>query len=240
MNINEMAKNMTREDFLKQTVKEELCPSDFGLNNDKCSEFIECDDCMKDMIKDIQFKGEEYETTENPKDYYNWIFNIQDFKNKDIAIHCKSKEEAKILFGVLITNGITTWSDGDEIQNETYYNDYKNLTCYEFDSEYGDGIAVGDLDSYDEEDNFKVYEFSEIDFAQIYTKGSIDNVALNDTNNAECLKCIDNDTGNLALTIGSLYKIYDNSYLMITELNLGILILGLNHVIIILKNLLIK
>lgn len=62
MNVNEIAKELTREEFLK--IVKGQCPKEFGLNNDECEDFEDCSECREHVIKDIQFKGEENEFIE--------------------------------------------------------------------------------------------------------------------------------------------------------------------------------
>lgn len=55
--VEEYSQEMTREEFDKFTEVEELCPSNFGLNDlgDKCTQ--ECDICWNKALTGIEFKA---------------------------------------------------------------------------------------------------------------------------------------------------------------------------------------
>lgn len=62
MDVYEMAKTMTREEFL--TESQGYCPKSFGIakfhsTSDECKRFEDCPECREYAIKDIKFKGEE-------------------------------------------------------------------------------------------------------------------------------------------------------------------------------------
>lgn len=118
---------------------------------------------------------------------YKWIFNINEFKKGNIAIHCKTKEKATQLFYIFLQNYIQTWLDGDTInRSNIYYDYYQKDTCYSY---YKDknGISFGELEHYLEE-KYKIYDFSEIDFSQVWDKKYIDNVALDNNSNLNITK----------------------------------------------------
>ena len=58
------------------------------------------------------------------------MFNIDDYKGKYV-MHCKTEEEAKDFCNFLHSQG-REWSTGESYFNETYWNDYEESTCYEF------------------------------------------------------------------------------------------------------------
>lgn len=75
MDINKIAKEMTREEFLnsgyvkrvdeeKDFIEYECCGYHFLINSNCCSN---CKECWEDAIKDIKFKGEDF--MENKIDY---------------------------------------------------------------------------------------------------------------------------------------------------------------------------
>lgn len=113
------------------------------------------------------------------KAYVNkeFIFNVSEFKNKNIAINCKTEEEAGQLFDIFIKNRIQKWGNRDDVLIN-YTGWVENDTIYEYD----DGIYVGTIDQYPE---YVIYEFSEIDFSQVYNKESIDKVTLNNRTEEE-------------------------------------------------------
>ena len=182
MDVNEMSKTMTREGFLNKVKGQ--CPDSFGLiefqsGNSECRKFEDCPECREHSIKDIQFKGEEDEIIEELKDNSQWIFNLEEFKNDNILIACHSKDEAEKFINILITNGINTWDDEDElISSNTYYDWCEGTICYEFD--VSNGLFHSDINDYekDEKINYKIYDFDTVDFSQVYTKESINGVAL--------------------------------------------------------------
>lgn len=161
MDINEMSKIMTREDFLEEVVG--MCPNNFGLNNDNCEDFIECSECRECAIKDIQFKDEK------EKQESKWVFNIEEYNNEDIVINCEKENEADKLFEIL--------KDYDLPKGKQNHNE---KTCYRFDKK--GGLYQGDCRYY-KENGYAIYKFSEIDFNQVYTKEYIGEVSL--TNNTD-------------------------------------------------------
>lgn len=58
------------------------------------------------------------------------MFNIDDYKGKYV-MHCKTEEEAKDFCNFLHSQG-REWYTGESYFNETYWNDYEESTCYEF------------------------------------------------------------------------------------------------------------
>ena len=101
--------------------------------------------------------------------YYKWIFNVEEWKNQDIAINCETKEETEKLFNILITNGIPK----SEIDTMEY--GYNSETCYNFEN----GKMYYGIIGYYNTKNYKVYKFLDIDFSNCWNKESIDEVALN-------------------------------------------------------------
>lgn len=88
MDINKIAKEMTREEFLRNcedslfTGYDISCPSDIDLKNN-CDLHPNCRECWENAIKDIRFKGED-----------DMEFDWEGFKNKyGIAVHCNSQKE---------------------------------------------------------------------------------------------------------------------------------------------------
>jgi hypothetical protein len=152
MNVNEVAKTMTREDFLIEI--DEHCPKEFGLNNNKCAQFVDCIKCREDSVKDVLFKGEENEINN-----YKWVFNIEEYNNKDIVINCEKEDEADKLFEIL--------KDYD-LPKCKQLHDAK--TCYRFDKKTG---VYQDNYKYYKESGYDIYRFSDIDFDNLYTNETI-------------------------------------------------------------------
>ncbi|NFH40857.1 hypothetical protein [Clostridium sporogenes] len=93
MDINKIAKKMTREEFLKGVIIDEdgqienikwkdsewLCPTKPNSKWEECTYYQNCKQCWENAIKDIKFKGED--NMENKIDYdreYN-IMEIMEF-----------------------------------------------------------------------------------------------------------------------------------------------------------------
>jgi len=200
MNVYEVSKKYTREEFLYKV--RDKCPNNFGLKNHECDNG-NCFKCREHSIKDIQFKDEEDEIIEESKDNYNWIFNLEKFKNGNIGVNCETREESMELINVLISNGILYWRNWDNIYlNETYWCGDK--TCYYCDINGMIYCSKMPLSRYDYN-----YKFSSIDFSQVWNKESIDEVALNNIKEKEILsvKCI-NDLYS-SLTLNKYYPIID-------------------------------
>lgn len=181
MNVYEIAKTMTRENFLYETQGQ--CPKTFGLNNDKCEEFDDCPECREDSIKDIIFKGEENISNDDLQNNNKRIFNLKEFKDNDICITCKSKTEAEQFINILIINGITNWTDGEELKIENTYC-YSSIT-YSFDIEEKGGLYFSQELDYFLDNNYIILEFSKVDFSQVWNKDSIAEVALNNESKNE-------------------------------------------------------
>ena len=71
-------------------------------------------------------------------------FNIEDYKGKYV-MHCKTEEEAED-FCIYLDSIARTWSTGDSYLSESYWDNYKESTCYNFN--YG---AYCDKQYYEEE-----------------------------------------------------------------------------------------
>lgn len=61
------------------------------------------------------------------------MFNIDDYKGKYV-MHCKTEEEAEI-FCKYLHNIEHMWGSGDSYLSKNYWNDYKESTCYEFNTD---------------------------------------------------------------------------------------------------------
>lgn len=195
MDINDYRTKYTREEFIEEASKtysnilkkQMLCPYRYNLiqerGKDCCIWSLRCKKCWTNAVKDIQFKGEEDDIIEESKDKYEWIFNISQFKNDNILIACHTKDEAEKFINILITNGINTWNDEDELNpSNTYYDWCEGIICYEFDT--SNGLFYSDIDEYkkDKKIDYKIYDFDIVDFSQIWNKKSIDKVALHNQN----------------------------------------------------------
>lgn len=64
-------------------------------------------------------------------------FDWEKFKNENIAVHCKTKEEAEDFCNQMHKHGMK-WSSGRDYSKNTCFNVFYNKTCY-----YGDGEYSG-------------------------------------------------------------------------------------------------
>lgn len=82
-------------------------------------------------------------------------FNWDEFKNKDnkIAVHCKTKEEAKDFCKRMHEHGMK-WRDGDSYLEHTEYGRYLSKTCYTG----AGGFACCD---FYESEGYKILEWSD-------------------------------------------------------------------------------
>ena len=82
-------------------------------------------------------------------------FNWDEFKNKDneIAVHCKTEEEAIDFCKQMYKHGME-WASGNSYLSYTYYGEYRDKTCYSGDGGY---------QSYDyfEKYKYKILEWSD-------------------------------------------------------------------------------
>jgi len=64
MDIKEIAKEMTRKEFLEWYLNNKnYCPKELGISelntfNDNCDKYEKCFYCIKEAVKDIKFKDE--------------------------------------------------------------------------------------------------------------------------------------------------------------------------------------
>jgi hypothetical protein len=60
------------------------------------------------------------------------VFTLEKFKESRIVVNCRTLEDAKMFFKYLKSKDIT-WCNGMELsENNTYWLNYKELTCYEY------------------------------------------------------------------------------------------------------------
>ena len=83
---------------------------------------------------------------------------VNKFKNEKIAIHCETEEEAKAFVKWCFDNGMG-WGCGNE--DETFFNSFKNKTCYSFDYFTGDECLVYDSESYCRGDDYEVITYKD-------------------------------------------------------------------------------
>ncbi|WP_061306748.1 hypothetical protein [Clostridium botulinum] len=134
MNINDIAKEMTREEFLNSDylfekdsegcfMSYKCTKNELAINNIEkleCEKNLpfSCKKCWRNAIKDIKFKGEN-----------NMEFNWDDFKNNKFVVLCDTEEKAKDFLKECDKRGIS-WCDSRAIEKIRYYKD--NDTCYSY------------------------------------------------------------------------------------------------------------
>lgn len=74
--------------------------------------------------------------------------------NKDLAIHCKTKEQAKALLEAFDKKGYQ-WYAGNRYIDATYWDDFEENTCYDNNGRYTN------IESY-KHDGYKILEFKDI------------------------------------------------------------------------------
>ena len=86
---------------------------------------------------------------------------LERIKTEKIVVHTPMEEKAVVLLKMLDKRGFT-WVYGDKLTTETYYEDYKEKTCYSLlDKE----IMFGPLNFYQEHD-YTIIEFKAIEFKE--------------------------------------------------------------------------
>lgn len=61
------------------------------------------------------------------------IIDLEEFKNNKIVINCDTEEKANDLLEYLDEQGII-WRVGDRLTENNYWEDYKELTCYNYEN----------------------------------------------------------------------------------------------------------
>ena len=83
-------------------------------------------------------------------------------KTEKIAIHTVMEAQAKKLLKALDKNGYT-WNSGKKLTNRTYYEDFREFTCYNF--QLNNKIMYGSLE-FHQDNNYTIIEFTDIDFKE--------------------------------------------------------------------------
>lgn len=127
--------------LMKEVSKMEL-DSDINCGNYHM-EYVVCDDCPLGNCKHCDKVT--YEIKEIAKEYIaenEPAFTWEQFKKGEIAVHCDTEEKAKDFLNKCNKESMY-WVDFETIKdNETYYNEYKENTCYEC---YKIGVAFTSL-----------------------------------------------------------------------------------------------
>ena len=89
MDIEKISKTQTREEFLNNSKGN--CPNVYGLSNELCDDFQDCEDCRKNAIKDIKFKGETVSEKERDFKTGDIIYHERHLSRKSLGIVCGKK-----------------------------------------------------------------------------------------------------------------------------------------------------
>lgn len=106
--VEEYSQEMTRDEFDRFTAVEELCPSNFGLNDlgDNCTQ--QCDSCWNKALTGIEFKEPLLVLPEENMPVIEQIHNLE-IKAKEIK---EQEEKLKaILLKAMEDNNIKKWED---------------------------------------------------------------------------------------------------------------------------------
>ncbi|MHB9927898.1 hypothetical protein [Clostridium botulinum] len=162
MDINKIAKRMTRGEFLNNIALDQdgdivnikncninkeydfdYCPDENGLDvNKNCYDYKNCKECWKNAIKDIKFKGEDC-----------MEFNWNEFKKGEIVIHCDTKEKAINFLSECNLQNIKWMDQENIIPIKCYFEKYETGICYRFvpfeSNEYCYGLTYDCLEFYE-------------------------------------------------------------------------------------------
>ena len=85
-------------------------------------------------------------------------FNISDYVDEDVAMHCDTKEKARIFCEYLHRLGLT-WASGMSYLKETDWSDRKKNTCYSFNEGQHSSVCWYVINGYD------ILEFDDFDWS---------------------------------------------------------------------------
>lgn len=143
ININEIAKKMTREEFLNciddngwVALPEEFniadldCPSTFELkdiDDSNCvgESYAGCKYCWTEAIKDIKFKGEDVKLNQE-------LWNK--FLNGEVVVNCQTENESEE-FLKYCNKQKMKWCNNDNLLEDLNYTYHKNI-CYKSENKY--------------------------------------------------------------------------------------------------------
>jgi hypothetical protein len=87
------------------------------------------------------------------------MFDIKEFKDKDIAVHCRTEICANIFLKILHEHGMK-WVDGWELLYNNNWIKHEENTCYVYNAKYTNiGIQYSDCGFYIEE-GYEIIDFS--------------------------------------------------------------------------------
>lgn len=181
MDINEMAKTMTREEFMNKFTenkyilvinkKRYCCPDEIGLkilgDGNKCwtnDSNNRCKECWENAIKNIKFKGEDKMSIYNE----DMLEKVLEGRNNKILVHFNSREEFKSILKLCEDRRIR-WNMGEYIQVKNdltiYYHCYENKYIKIEDNE----TTIGELNSYKGYEIIEYKDLLKIDYDKEYT-----------------------------------------------------------------------
>lgn len=113
--VEEYSKEMTREEFDKFTLSENLCPRDFGLNDegDKCNE--DCKECYDAALTGIKFK---VAVPTLPKETLPVLQKLQELEVQAKKIELQEKALKENLLKAMEKHDIKKWDN--EVMIVTY------------------------------------------------------------------------------------------------------------------------
>lgn len=85
-------------------------------------------------------------------------FNIDDYVDEDVVMHCNTKEEAKIFCEYLHRLGLT-WASGTSYLNVESWSNYTKNTCYSFNEGQHSSVCWYVMNGYD------ILEFDDFDWS---------------------------------------------------------------------------
>lgn len=91
-------------------------------------------------------------------------FNISDYVDEDVAMHCDTKEKARIFCEYLHRLGLT-WASGMSYLKETDWSDRKKNTCYSFNEGQHSSVCWYVINGYD------ILEFDDFDWSDYGYRG---------------------------------------------------------------------
>ena len=151
MDINKIAKEMTREEFLNSKYVREVdeegyitykCIEDYIFTIDNC--LSNCKECWEDAIKDIKFKGD-----------VNIEFDWEGFRRNKFAVLCDTEEKARDFIKQCYINKMN-WINAK--QEDTFWDEWKDETCYSNDFNYDNKLGYG-IKSFYLDNGYEVIEW---------------------------------------------------------------------------------
>lgn len=110
--VEEYSREMTRKDFDEFTELEELCPNDFGLNED-CEN--NCTQCWNTALIGIEFKAE---VPGLPKEVMPALLKLQDLEIQSKSIKEEQEKLKDNLLKTMEQHGIVKWDN--DVMTITY------------------------------------------------------------------------------------------------------------------------